>query len=153
MRPGHILAQIDWETERKDEEAEVKIYCTLQDTVSAPSMRKMHFSSFLVHWLWSKREESTVAMQDLFCFQSSLFWMCSPGRPRRLHRCSAQAKGKWMMKRWEEWCNDLVSNWDVYFCALDFQTLNRLLWVETHKDFENHPSPGYWYVKLFLIEE
>lgn len=82
-------------TERVDEEAAVKIYCTLQDTVSAPSTRKMHFSSFLVHWLWSKWEEITVAMQDLLFFFNQVCSECAhPGQPRRLHRCSAQAKQK-----------------------------------------------------------
>lgn len=115
-------------TEREDEEAAVKIYCSLEDTtVSAPSMRKMHFSSFLVHWPGPGGKTLQVQRRTFF-FSNQVCSECAHlGQTRRLHRCSAQAEEKWMMKRWMEWCNDLVSKWDVYFCTLVFQTFS--YWV------------------------
>lgn len=61
--------------------------------ISAPSMRKMHSSSFLVHWPGPGGRTLRAWCRTFFFISiRSAPRRARLGQPRRMHRCSAQAK-------------------------------------------------------------
>lgn len=68
MPAGHVPALIDREQRRRMKKRQWKSIAVCR--ISAPSMRKMHFSSFLVHWLGPGGKTLRSVMQDLFSIKS-----------------------------------------------------------------------------------
>lgn len=109
MPPGHVLAQINREKRRRMKKQQWKSIAACR--ISAPSVRKMHFSSFLVHWFGPGGNPLWVWCRTFF--RSSLLSMFSLG--------PAQKDAQMLCTNKTQMKNDaMILQVDIYSCVLVF---------------------------------
>lgn len=122
MPAGHILAGIDREQRRRMKKQQWKSIAVCW--ISAPSMRKMHFSSVLVHWLGPGGKTLRVWCRTFL--RLSLFSMCSLGPAQKDAQMLGTSKTQMIndeMLHFPSRCLHLC------FSLLNLSTLRYLSWA------------------------